>query len=119
MPPRREQLRPPADRRVGRAATSDERPRRRGGHRPSAPRVRSSRQPAEPSLPERRPPPLADRGLILLVVFTVSALVIVVLAVLVGAIARWWVLVPVMAVDFGVTAAVLVTVAKLLENADV
>jgi hypothetical protein len=55
----------------------------------------------------------------LLVVFTASALVVVALAVLVGAIGRLWVLIPVMAVDFAVTAVVLVMVAKLLEDADV
>ena len=116
MPPRREELRLPVDRRVGRAATTGERPPRRGGHRRSA---HDARQPAEPLIPERRPAPLTDRGLILLVVFTASALTIVALAVLVGAIGRWWVLIPVMAVDFAVTTAVLVTVAKLLEDADV
>lgn len=118
MASRREELRLPVDRRVGRAATTGERPPRRGGHRPSAHDVRGRRQPAGPSIPERRPPPLADRGLLLLVIFTASALAIVALAVLVGAIGRWWVLIPVMAADFAVTTAVLVTVAKLLEDAD-
>ena len=59
-----------------------------------------------------------DRGVILLVVFTASVLTIVALVVLIGAIGRWWTLIPVMAVDFAVTAAVLVTVAKLLEGSD-
>jgi hypothetical protein len=52
------------------------------------------------------------------VVFTASALAIVGLVVLLGAIGAWWTLIPVMAVDFAVTAAVLVTVAKLLEDSD-
>lgn len=59
-----------------------------------------------------------DHGIILLGVFTASVLLIVVLVVAAGAVGRWWILVPVMAVDFAVTAAVLVTVAKLLEDAD-
>jgi hypothetical protein len=68
--------------------------------------------------PEQRPPPLVDHGIILLIVFTASALVIVALVVLVGAVGRWWTLIPVMTVDFTVTAAVLVTLAKLLEEAN-
>lgn len=54
----------------------------------------------------------------LLIVFTASALLIVALVVLVGAVGHWWILIPVMTVDFAVTAAVLVTVAKLLEEPD-
>jgi len=59
---------------------------------------------------------LADHGLTLLVIFTASALLIVALVVLIGAVGAWWTLIPVMLVDFAVTAAVLVTVAKLLED---
>jgi hypothetical protein len=33
-------------------------------------------------------------------------------------IGSWWTLIPIMAVDFAVTAAVLITVAKLLEDSD-
>jgi hypothetical protein len=72
----------------------------------------------EPAVPERPPRPLADRGLILFVVFTASALAIVGLVVLIGAIGSWWTLMPVMAIDLTVTAAVLITVAKLLEDSD-
>jgi hypothetical protein len=54
----------------------------------------------------------------LLIVFTASALTVVALVVLVAAIGSWWILIPVMAVDFAVTAAVLITVAKLLEDSD-
>jgi hypothetical protein len=54
----------------------------------------------------------------LLIVFTASALTIVALVVLIAAIGSWWTLIPVMAVDFAVTAAVLITVAKLLEDSD-
>jgi hypothetical protein len=108
MAPRLEELRPPADRHVGRARTTGARsPRRRHDRRHAT----------EPAVPEP-PSPLADRGLILFVVFTASALAIVGLVVLLGAIGSWWTLIPVMAVDFAVTAAVLVTVAKLLEGSD-
>jgi hypothetical protein len=50
-------------------------------------------------------------------IFTASALLIVALVVLAGAVGQMWILAPIMAVDFAVTAAVLVTVAKLLEDA--
>ena len=54
----------------------------------------------------------------LLIVFTASALAIVALVVLAGAVGQMWILAPIMIVDFAVTAAVLVTVAKLLEDAN-
>ncbi|HEY6692070.1 MAG TPA: hypothetical protein VI006_04420 [Solirubrobacteraceae bacterium] len=65
---------------------------------------------------ESRSAPITDRGLSLLVVFTASALTVVALVVLVGVVGEPWILAPVMAVDFGVTAAVLVTVARLLDD---
>jgi hypothetical protein len=52
----------------------------------------------------------------LLIIFTSSALLVVALVVLAGAVAQMWILAPIMVVDFAVTAAVLVTVAKLLED---
>ena len=94
----------------------------------TAPRRRqpSARQPARDalgarardasSIPERRPPPPADHGLTLLIVFTSSALLIVALVVVAGAVDQMWILAPIMLVDFAVTAAVLVTVAKLLQD---
>ena len=117
MAPRREELRPPADRHVGRARTTGAPPRR--GHVTAARDGRDRRHATEPAVPEPPSLPLADRGLILFVVFTASALAIVGLVVLLGAIGSWWTLIPVMAVDFAVTAAVLVTVAKLLEDSDI
>ena len=113
MAPRLQELRPPVDRRAARPATTGVRRPRRGHTTPA----RDARA-AKPSIPERRPPASVDRGVILLVVFTSSVLTIVALVVLIGAIGRWWTLIPVMAVDFAVTAAVLVTVAKLLEGSD-
>ena len=117
MAPRLEELHPPVDRRAARPAATVVRPRRRG-HTTSARDDRAGRQKATPATPVRPPPPSADRGLILLIVFTASALTIVGLVVLIGAIGSWWTLVPVMAVDFAVTGAVLVTLAKLLEGGD-
>jgi hypothetical protein len=52
----------------------------------------------------------------LLATFTVAILGMVSLAVLVGAVDAWWILVPVMAVDFAVTAAVLVMMVRLLND---
>jgi hypothetical protein len=117
MAPRLEELHPPLDRRAARPATTGVRPPRRG-HTTSGRPDRAGQQHTKPAIPERRPPPPADRGLILLIVFTASALTIVALVVLVAAIGSWWTLIPIMAVDFAVTAAVLITVAKLLEDAD-
>ena len=117
MAPRLEELRPSLDRRAARPATTGVRPRRRG-HPTSRRPDRVGQQSTKPAIPERRPPPPADRGLILLVVFTASALTIVALVVLLAAIGSWWTLIPIMAVDFAVTAAVLITVVKLLEDSD-
>jgi hypothetical protein len=51
-------------------------------------------------------------------VFTASALFVVALVVLAGAVGHMWILVPIMIADLMVTAAVIVTVAKLLEDPD-
>jgi hypothetical protein len=45
-------------------------------------------------------------------------LVMIVMAVVVGMVDAWWVLIPVMATDFAVTAAVLVVVVSLLNDGD-
>ena len=92
--------------------------RRRPSARQPARDVLSARAPDESSIPERRPPPLADHGLTLLIVFTSSALLIVALVVVAGAVDQMWILAPIMLVDFAVTAAVLVTVAKLLQDSN-
>ena len=55
----------------------------------------------------------------MLIVFTASALLIVALVVVAGAVGQMWILAPIMIIDFAVTGAVLVTVAKLLEDANV
>jgi hypothetical protein len=70
------------------------------------------------AVPDRDPPPIRDRGLTLLIVFTTAMLVMVGLAALTAVVGRWWILVPVMAVDLAATAAVLASVAKLLNDGD-
>jgi hypothetical protein len=98
-----------------RPATTAPRRRRPSARQPARDAL-SARAPDESSIPERRPPPLADHGLTLLIVFTSSALLIVALVVVAGAVDQMWILAPIMLVDFAVTAAVLVTVAKLLQD---
>lgn len=66
------------------------------------------------SAPEDRPPPEQDRGLGLLIMFTAGALVMVALIVLTAVVDHWWMLVPVIAIDLAVTAAVLASIARLL-----
>jgi hypothetical protein len=54
----------------------------------------------------------------LLTVFTMAMLVVVALATITAIVGRWWILIPVMAVDLTVTAAVLASVARLLNDGD-
>lgn len=83
---------------------------------------RCHRRAKAPSVAARRPPhaqdrrPGADRGLALLTLFTAGVLAMVALITLTAIVGSWWVLVAVLVVDFGVTAAVLAIIAKLLEN---
>ena len=95
-------------------ATLQEHPRRvRPGVRPRplAPPARSPEAANQESWPR-------DRGIGLLAMFTFAVLVIVVLTVVLGAVDRWWILIPVMAVHFGVTAAVLTRTGRLLDDGD-
>jgi hypothetical protein len=68
------------------------------------------------------PPPGAggpserDRGIELLLAFVVAALVMVVAVAIVAVVGRWWVLVPVMLVDFAATFAVIATIVHLLRG---
>lgn len=57
-----------------------------------------------------------DPGLGALIVFTAAVLVVVVAVVAVGAVDRWWVLVPVMLADFAVTFGVIFTINRLLRD---
>jgi len=102
-----------------RPAARTRRPPTTTGARPRRPSLPTPARPTRPELARNPAPvasPLRDRGIGLLAAFTVAVLLIVVLAVVVGAIDRWWILIPVMAVDFAVTAAVLVMVARLLDD---
>ena len=114
MAPHAETLRTRVDR-PARPATTAPRPRRPGA-RQAARDERGVKVLDESSIPERRPPPQADHGLALLIIFTSSALLVVALVVLAGAVDQMWILAPIMLIDFAVTAAVLVTVAKLLQD---
>jgi hypothetical protein len=107
-----ETLRTRVDRPTGRATTAP-RTRRPDASGPARDGRGATFQ-AKPSMPQRRPPPQADHGLTLLIIFTSSALLVVALVVLAGAVGQMWILVPIMIIDFAVTAAVLLTVAKLL-----
>ena len=104
-------------------------PRHRAGRRrPAAARAYPARPP-DPA-PSRAHPasglahrtaevaPIRDRGLTVLAVFTGAMLVMVGLAVLTAVVGHWWILVPVMAIDLTVTAAVLASVARLLNDGD-
>lgn len=115
MGPHAETLRPPVEHRPRRAPSTS--PLRRSGE-PRRPRDASAVQATDEPVTDRRgPPPQADHGLTLLIIFTASVLLIVALVVLAGAVGRMWILAPIMAVDFAVTASVLATVANLLEDA--
>jgi hypothetical protein len=76
--------------------------------------------PREPSddvpLPSEASRPLRDRGVSLLVIFTGATLLIVALVCLVAGVDRWWILIPVMAVDLSVTGAVVAVMARLLND---
>ena len=58
--------------------------------------------------------PATDRGIGLLLIFTAGVLVMVGLIALTAIIDSWWMLGPVMAFDFVVTAAVLAIIVRLL-----
>jgi hypothetical protein len=60
---------------------------------------------------------MRDRGVGLLIVFTAGVLVMVALVTLTGAVNRWWILIPVIAIHLAVTAAVLAGIARLLNDA--
>ena len=118
--PRVEHSLPHVDRRV-RGPAVRHRPFRRAPGRaderlPRAARVRPPTAPPSVDRTERGESPGWDRGLGLLIMFTAGVLVMVALIVLTGAIASWWMLAPVMAVDFAVTAAVLASIVRLLND---
>ena len=67
-----------------------------------------------PSSPIRERQPATDRGIGLLIIFTAGVLVMVGLITLTAIIDRWWMLGPVMAFDFVVTAGLLAIIVRLL-----
>jgi hypothetical protein len=94
---------------------------RRGAPPPPAVDRRDARPGARvvsprPSSPIRERQPAADRGIGLLIIFTAGVLAMVGLITLTAIIGRWWILGPVMAFDFVVTAAVLAIIARLLDD---
>ena len=80
--------------------------REAGAHTP----VASSRSSSQ----SRERGPATDRGIGLLLIFTAGVLVMVGLITLTAIIDSWWMLGPVMAFDFVVTAAVLAIIVRLL-----
>jgi hypothetical protein len=61
---------------------------------------------------------LSDRGLEFMAAFIAAMLLMVAMAVVVGMVNAGWILIPVMAVDFAVTGAVLAMVIRLLDDGD-
>jgi hypothetical protein len=109
--------------RPGAPAAGTPRTRRRDHARQSTERSRQPAQPpsARPAQPlSPRPSPVAtraslpDRGVRVLLVFTGAMLIMVAAATLVGAVGQWWVLAPVMLVDFILTFIVLALFVELL-----
>ncbi len=112
MEPRLEQLRKPQPhpRRTASARVA----RRPGTAIPA--RATREAPPPRPKVPSGEPPPIRDRGISLLAIFTAAVLLIVALVCLVGSVDHWWILIPVMAVDFAVTGAVLAVTVRLLDE---
>jgi hypothetical protein len=113
---------PPVKRRVrGTGVTRVPRPQLHP--RPGAPPPHVGRRDAGPDTPvvsprsssqSRERGPATDRGIGLLLIFTAGVLVMVGLITLTAIIDSWWMLGPVMAFDFVVTAAVLAIIVRLL-----
>lgn len=88
-------------------------------HRPARPRrlSPSSRPTAAEPTPDSANWP-RDHGIELLAIFTSAVFAIVALTVVVGAVDQWWILIPVMAIHFALTAAVLTMTARLIDDGD-
>ena|SRR5829696_3954657 len=78
------------------------------------PSVRPAPPPSPRTSPADTSAPLPDRGVRVLLVFTAAMLIMVAAATLVGAVGQWWVLVPVMLIDFILTFIVLALFVELL-----
>jgi hypothetical protein len=115
----------PGDSRRARAVPTtrlDRRPRRRGAGEGTIDAPRRFRTPpstasAPARHPSRREGPSAGAGVgQLLSVFLAATLVMVTAVIVVGIVDRWWVLVPVMLVDFATTFGVVAYLARLLAD---
>jgi hypothetical protein len=117
VPPHVQSPRAPLISRPRRAATV---PARRPAHGPAALSQRSRLQATAQTTATAEPDaaPLRDRGLSLFAIFTAAMFVMVGLAVLTAIVGQWWLLVPVMIVDFVATTAVLASIASLLRDGD-
>ena len=82
------------------------------------PRPDVRRQPAMPAERPDQATSLRDPGIALLTTVTGAMLGVVALAWLVGAVDRWWILIPVIAAALALTAIVLTMVTRLLNDAD-
>ncbi len=112
MEPHLEQLRKPQAHARRTVAPRDTRPRQT-----SIPaRPRATREVPTAAVASGESPPIRDRGISLLAIFTATALLIVALVCLVGSVDRWWILIPVMVVHFVVTGAVLTVTVRLLDD---
>ena len=120
MEPRLEHLQQPAPRTRRTAAPRVARPGRTSPPARSRPRqdhhATRPKSPPAAAAPGNESPPLRDRGISLLTIFTAATLLIVALVCVVGSVDRWWILIPVMAVDFAVTGAVLAVMVRLLDD---
>ena len=115
MEPRLERLRQPGPHRRRGAPPRVARPPRTSLPARARPRPdNGATRPKSPPAPES--PPLRDRGISLLTIFTAATLLIVALVCVVGSVDRWWILIPVMAVDLVVTGAVLAVMVRLLDD---
>jgi hypothetical protein len=116
--PHLEQLRGPAPGPRRTATPGSVRPPRTS--RPAHPRRdRDAPQPTSSptaAVPSGEPSRLRDRGISLLAIFTAATLLIVALVCLVAGVDRWWILIPVMAVDLAVTGIVLAAMVRLLDD---
>jgi hypothetical protein len=72
--------------------------------------------PPRASSQSRERGPATDRGIGLLIIFTAGVLVMVGLITLTAILDSWWMLGPVMAFDFVLTAAVLAIIVRLLDD---
>jgi hypothetical protein len=114
--PRLEHLRQPGPHTRRGAPSRVARPPRTSAPARPRPHPRPDDGSTRPKLPPAPESPLRDRGISLLTIFTAATLLIVALVCVVGSVDRWWILIPVMAVDFAVTGSVLAMMVRLLDD---